>query len=102
MGYVPETRWIGGVCPTPPDPGSVPKPQRALPRMSDKRRAIIHHAIQHGPVSAVDIARAVGQTVGCVRDQLRIVVPRGVIVKVFLKHPTQDKHIAYYSGAPEK
>ena len=101
MNYIPETNWIGGYY-----PGAVPahlhdtRKHRATPAQpfGYKRKAIVDYVCNHGPLSAVDISRAVGYPIDSVRGQLRTACNQNKVTKEERIHPNRRNRIMFYSG----
>ena len=102
MNYTPETTWVGGQY-----PGVVPshlhqaarkhRPTPATP-FGSKRKAIVAYVRSNGPLSAVDIALAVGYPIDSVRGQLRTACIQKLIGKEERLHPNRRNRIMFYSG----
>jgi hypothetical protein len=104
MNYTPQTNWIGGHYPgvLPPHMHHTARAHRATPQkpFGYKRKAIVAYVCGHGPVSAVDIAQAVGYPIDSVRGQLRTACNQKQVVKEERLHPNRRNRIMFYTGAP--
>jgi hypothetical protein len=102
MNYTPQTQWVGGEYPgvLPPHMHHVERAHRATPAQpfGYKRKAIVEYVCNHGPLSAVDISRAVGYPIDSVRGQLRTACNQKLVAKEERLHPNRRNRIMFYSG----